>query len=172
MPDLPSRFHLQRHHDVTGASGTGRVADGVLWPDGTATLRWRGQRPSTVNWDRIDDAVAIHGHGGHTGLVWDDPDPSAEPQVSVCQAGEISPEAAEAILALSEVAKQQMLAGCPHCPDGHTPPDGGSQPWGAYVSSERDGDGQPTTIHVARSGGAHVAESDAQWIRDRLNPTT
>ncbi|MCZ7413131.1 DUF6085 family protein [Streptomyces sp. WMMC897] len=58
---------------------------------------------------------------------------------------------------------------CPHCPDGHTPPDGGSQPWAAYLGPERDGDGQPTTIHVGRTGGAHVAESDAQWIRDRLN---
>lgn len=38
---------------------------------------------------------------------------------------------------------------CPHCPDG-----------------------QPTVIHVARSNGAHVAESDAQWIRERLNDKT
>lgn len=68
------RFHLQRNLDVTGASGTGRVADGILWPDGTATLRWRGDRVSTVHWDRIDDAIAIHGHGGHTVIVWDDPE--------------------------------------------------------------------------------------------------
>ena len=60
---------------------------------------------------------------------------------------------------------------CEHCPDGHTPADRGSQPWGAWVGPERDGDGQPTTIHVARSGGAHVAEADAEWIRQRLNPT-
>ncbi len=69
----PRRFHLQREHDVTGASGTGRVADGVLWPDGTATLRWLGPRASTVHWDQLADAVAIHGHGGHTHIVWDDP---------------------------------------------------------------------------------------------------
>lgn len=134
----PRRFHLQRNVDVTGASGTGRVADGVLWPDGTATLRWRGARASTVNWDRIEDAEAIHGHGGHTALVWDDPEPAVD-----------------------------MM--CPHCPDGHTLPTQGSQPWGVYVADARDGDEQPTTIHVGRSGGAHVAESDAQWIRDRLN---
>ncbi|MFI1580044.1 hypothetical protein [Embleya sp. NPDC020630] len=60
------------------------------------------------------------------------------------------------------------LPGCTHCPDGHTPPDHG-QPWGAWVGPERDGDGQPTTIHVARSAGAHVTESDAEWIRARLN---
>lgn len=58
---------------------------------------------------------------------------------------------------------------CPHCPDGHTPPDGGSQPWGAYVGPERDSDGQPDTIRVMRSAGAHVAESDAEWIFRVLN---
>lgn len=59
---------------------------------------------------------------------------------------------------------------CPHCPDGHKCPD--RQPWSAWVTDARDGDGQPTTIHVARSNSAHVAESDAQWIRERLNDRT
>ncbi|MFJ3923050.1 hypothetical protein [Streptomyces sp. NPDC090022] len=66
------RFHLLRHADVSGVSGTGIVADGILWPDGTASLRWRGERPSTVHWDRISDAKAVHGHGGATEIVWDD----------------------------------------------------------------------------------------------------
>lgn len=64
------------------------------------------------------------------------------------------------------------MTDCPHCPDGHTPPTGGSQPWSVWVGPERDGDGQPMTIHVARSAGAHVAESDAQWMRDVLNGRT
>lgn len=136
------RFHLERDTDITGASGTGRVADGILWPDGTATLRWRGPRASTVHWDSLADAEAIHGHGGHTRIVWDDPQPIGWDQADMT---------------------------CRHCPDGHTPPTGGSQPWAAWLAADRDGDGQPTTIHVARTGGAHVAESDAQWVRDRLN---
>jgi hypothetical protein len=61
---------------------------------------------------------------------------------------------------------------CPHCPDGHTPPDRGSQPWSAWVAPIRDADGQPMQITVARSAGAHVAESDAQWVRERLNAPT
>lgn len=77
MPDQPRRFYLQRHHDVSGISGTGRVADGVQWPDGTASVRWRGPRPSTVHWDRMDDAEAIHGHQGATEIVWIDPEPGA-----------------------------------------------------------------------------------------------
>jgi hypothetical protein len=54
--------------------------------------------------------------------------------------------------------------GCPHCPDGHANPR--RRPWGVYVGPERDGDGQPTTLHVGPSNGAHVAESDAEWLRD------
>lgn len=72
MSTLPRRFHLQRDTDITGVSGTGRVADGVLWPDGTVSLRWRGDRPSTVHWDRVADAEHVHGHHGATRIVWDD----------------------------------------------------------------------------------------------------
>lgn len=65
------RFYLNRQTDVTGVSGIGRVADGVVWPDGTVTIRWRGERPSTVNWNSLDDAISVHGHGGATVFVWD-----------------------------------------------------------------------------------------------------
>ena len=71
----PRRFYLQREVDVTGASGTGHVADGVVWPDGTVTVRWRGGRKSTVNWDHLADAEAVHGHGGATQIVWEDDRP-------------------------------------------------------------------------------------------------
>lgn len=87
----------------------------------------------------------------------------------------IDPRAADdpltVLRAIEENPRYQPVNGCPHCPDGHTPPDHG-QTWGAYLSSERDGDGQPMQIIVARSAGAHVAESDAEWVRRRLNDTT
>lgn len=70
--DRPRLFHLQRDRDVSGVSGTGRVAWGVLWPDGTVSLRWTGERPSTVTWDRLADAEHVHGHGGATRIVWAD----------------------------------------------------------------------------------------------------
>jgi len=69
---LPRRFHLQRDTDVTGASGTGRVADGVQFTDGTVAMRWRHRHASTVTWAHIDDAIAVHGHDGATRLIWDD----------------------------------------------------------------------------------------------------
>lgn len=65
-------FWLQRDRDVTGASGTGVVAHGTLWPDGTASVRWTGERRSTVFWDSMEDAEAVHGHGGHTRIVFAD----------------------------------------------------------------------------------------------------
>ncbi|MCM8552266.1 hypothetical protein [Streptomyces sp. STCH 565 A] len=140
MTEQPRRFHLQRLTDVIGATGTGRVADGILWPDGSATVHWRGQDNSDVFWPTGMDGIRRRScHDGATHIVWDDPEPAP--------AGH-----------------------CPHCPDGHTPADRGSQPWGAWVGPEVDGDGQPMTIHVARVAGAHVAESDADWIRARLNP--
>ncbi len=67
-------FHLQRDTDVTGVSGTGIVADGVEFPDGTAVLRWRGEHASTVVWPSVATALTVHGHDGATRLVWADSD--------------------------------------------------------------------------------------------------
>jgi hypothetical protein len=60
---------MHRDTDVTGASGTGVVADGVRLADGRAIVRWRGERSSVVFWARFDDAVVIHGHDGSTRFV-------------------------------------------------------------------------------------------------------
>lgn len=51
---------------------------------------------------------------------------------------------------------------CPHCDPVHAEPT--SRPWGVFVSTDRDGDGQPTHLYVAPTNGAHVAESDAVWL--------
>jgi hypothetical protein len=64
-------FHLQREHDVSGISGTGRVAEGVEFSDGTVAIRWMArEHQSTVVWSSIADVEAIHGHGGVTKIVW------------------------------------------------------------------------------------------------------
>lgn len=63
-------FVLYRERDVTGVSGTGIVAEGVEFSDGSAALRWLGDRPSTVLWSSLLDAMHIHGHNGATELVW------------------------------------------------------------------------------------------------------
>lgn len=70
-PKRPALFHLQRDADESGVSGTGRVADGVEFQDGTVVLRWLGSRASTVVYASIADVEAVHGHGGKTRLVFD-----------------------------------------------------------------------------------------------------
>jgi hypothetical protein len=67
------RFELHRDTDISGVSGTGVVADGVQFPDGTVALRWRGELPSSTIHDRgIAAVISIHGHGGHTRIFWPD----------------------------------------------------------------------------------------------------
>ena len=70
----PRRFVLQRLHDPSGTSGTGLVCEGVEFSDGTVAIRWRSSIKSTVVYDNVKAAVAIHGHGGATRLVWLDPE--------------------------------------------------------------------------------------------------
>lgn len=72
----PLRFYFRRNQDVSGVSGEGRIADGVLWPDGTASLRWRGPHPKVDFCDRgLVTAEHVHGHGGATEVVFlDRPD--------------------------------------------------------------------------------------------------
>lgn len=67
------RFKLIRHLDVSGVSGTGIVAEGVEWSDGSVALHWRGRWATTTVLDGgIDSVLAIHGHEGSTQIVWDD----------------------------------------------------------------------------------------------------
>jgi len=73
------RFQLVRDRDVSGVSGTGVVADGVLFDDGHAVTRWRAKIAQTCAWDSIDHVEAIHGHGGATRIVWvDDAEPTVQ----------------------------------------------------------------------------------------------
>lgn len=66
----PRTFELYRHRDITGKSGTGVVAWGTVWPDGTVSLRWAGETQSFSNWDSLDVLVAVHGHEGATEVRW------------------------------------------------------------------------------------------------------
>lgn len=64
-------FRLERDTDVTGISGTGVVAEGCEFDDGTVALRWRGQWATTVVHDEgIASVHHINGHDGKTRVVW------------------------------------------------------------------------------------------------------
>jgi hypothetical protein len=66
------RFFLRRQVDVSGVSGTGLVAEGVVFKDGTTVIQWYGDRPSTVVWRDFAHAESVHGHGGHTKFEFED----------------------------------------------------------------------------------------------------
>ena len=62
----PRRFHLVRHRDVSGVSGTGIVAEGAVWSSGWVALHWPGHPRATSVWASLDDLVIAHGHAGAT----------------------------------------------------------------------------------------------------------
>jgi len=64
------RFYLNRKVDETGISGTGIVAEGVQFEDGTVALRWLSDLAATGIYSSIGDVELIHGHGGKTRVVW------------------------------------------------------------------------------------------------------
>lgn len=78
--DLPCRFRLNRLEDVSGVSGTGIVAEGTLWTDGSVAVRWVTETPCTAIWDNLEALMAVHGHGGCTVVEWIDP-PAGMPLV-------------------------------------------------------------------------------------------
>lgn len=69
-PSSPRTFELVRHHDVSGQTGTGVVAEGVQFTDGTAALRWRGGHPATAVWPNVEEILAVHGHEGASEIRW------------------------------------------------------------------------------------------------------
>lgn len=72
--DQPKIFSLRRINDISGVSGTGDVAWGVEFPDGTAVLRWHadnnGMPHCTSLWNNVEDIAKIHGHEGATEIVY------------------------------------------------------------------------------------------------------
>jgi hypothetical protein len=64
------RFVLERIEDESGVSGTGVVAEGVEFSDGSVALRWRSHIKSTVVYESIRACEAVHGHGGRTKVVY------------------------------------------------------------------------------------------------------
>lgn len=67
------RFWLDRKVDVTGVSGTGTVAEGCVFGDGTTVVRWLGDHPTTTVHPSVESVEHIHLHEGRTEFRWQDP---------------------------------------------------------------------------------------------------
>lgn len=62
----PRRFVLVRDKDISGISGTGKVASGCVFPDGSAVLHWNTKVFSTTVFQDIKELEKLHGHDGAT----------------------------------------------------------------------------------------------------------
>ena len=67
------RFQLNRKEDVSGISGIGIIAEGVVFHDGQVVLSWFGQHHTVEILPDISSVEAIHGHGGTTAIEYTDP---------------------------------------------------------------------------------------------------
>jgi len=67
-------FKLARETDISGVSGTGDVAEGVLFLSGKVAISFFPVKPSftasVVIYNSMDEVEKIHGHGGATKIVW------------------------------------------------------------------------------------------------------
>jgi hypothetical protein len=59
-------FTLERQEDISGVSGTGVVAVGIIFPNGWCALSWFGEHQSIGIYPGIETLKAIHGHNGAT----------------------------------------------------------------------------------------------------------
>lgn len=68
--DSTRNFLLKRIEDESGVSGTGIVAEGIIFSNGKCALSWLTETTSIAVYDSIDDLEKIHGHNGKTIVVY------------------------------------------------------------------------------------------------------
>lgn len=66
------RFYVIRTEDVSGISGTGRVAEGVEFTDGTCVIHWLSHTSATGIYDNAKCLLLIHGHENRTTIEYID----------------------------------------------------------------------------------------------------
>lgn len=64
-----TEFYLLRKEDVSGVSGTGVVARGIILPSGKVVMEWVKSACSVAVFDSISDVERIHGHDGKTEVL-------------------------------------------------------------------------------------------------------
>lgn len=64
------RFYLLRHEDVHGNSGTGLVAEGVIFDNGMGALTWLSDELTLTTFVRgIQGVRRLHSHDGRTEAI-------------------------------------------------------------------------------------------------------
>ncbi len=72
-------FELHRIEDESGVSGTGIVAQGVIFDNDWCAMTWLTEHTSVAFYASIHEVEAIHGHNGKTRVVRLEP-PSPPPE--------------------------------------------------------------------------------------------
>lgn len=66
---------LDTHTDLQKNPESEPQFEGVIWSDGTVTLRWLTALRSHSVWDSLGDCLGIHGHPEYgTEIMWHDHD--------------------------------------------------------------------------------------------------
>jgi len=69
----------ETHNELQRNADNEPQFEGVVWSDGTVTLRWLTACRSHSVWDNLSDCLAIHGHPEYgTQIVWHDGGEPAE----------------------------------------------------------------------------------------------
>lgn len=63
-------FKLDRTKDISGVSGTGIVAEGVIFSNGKVSLCWLGDKSTIVIYDNIKLVEQINCHNGNTKIIY------------------------------------------------------------------------------------------------------
>ena len=67
------RFYLHRAEDESGVSGTGRVAEGAMFPStGQCIIVWNSEPYSMSLHKDVEALIRVHGHNGKTEVIWID----------------------------------------------------------------------------------------------------
>ncbi len=59
-------FVLIRDRDVSGVSGTGKVAEGVVFGGRRTVVYWLSDTPSINIYASVEEMLSVHGHDGAT----------------------------------------------------------------------------------------------------------
>jgi len=62
-------YYLDRVNDLSGTSGTGTVAVGIIFPNGWCAQCWLTDHYSITFFPSIEEVKAIHGHDGATRVL-------------------------------------------------------------------------------------------------------
>ena len=64
------QFWLKRIKDISGISGTGIVAEGVVFENGKCAMNWLTPTSSVGLYDNMEILEKIHSHEGHTKIIY------------------------------------------------------------------------------------------------------